>query len=107
MLTLNEQNFSQAVQNGNGVTLVDFWAPWCMPCRMIAPILDRVHRDYHSKIKIGKVNVDENPGLSSKYGVMAIPTLVLFKNGKEVKRVAGVLPERNLKALIDEVISTN
>jgi len=107
MLTLNEKNFAQEVVNGHGVTLVDFWAPWCMPCRMIAPILDKVNVEYRHKIKIGKVNVDENPTLSADHGIMAIPTLVLFKNGKEVKRIAGVLPERNIKAAIDEVIATH
>jgi len=73
---------------------------------MLGPIIDRIEQDYKQQIKIGKMNVDENPAVSAEYGIMSIPTIVLFKDGKEVKRVTGVLPERNLKAFIDQVLAT-
>lgn len=96
--TLTQHNFRQQVQAG--LILVDFWAPWCGPCKIIAPVLNEIAEEHSPKLRIGKVNVDNQQQLAAKYKVRNIPTLVLFKNGKEVKRFVGV---KSKKALIAEV----
>lgn len=106
MLTVTSQNFSQEVLSAKGVTLVDFWAPWCMPCRILGPILDKIDKDYAHRAKVAKMNVDENQAISAQYGIMAIPTMIVFKDGKEVKRVSGVLPEKNIRTMLDEVLAS-
>lgn len=87
---LNDQTF--ATQIKSGVTLVDFWAPWCMPCKMMIPVLNELAEDESHNAKIAKLNVDENQKTAAKYGVRGIPTSILFKNGKEIKRFVGVKP---------------
>jgi thioredoxin 1 len=87
-----------------GVTLVDFWAPWCGPCRMIAPILDELAGELKDKARIVKINVDENPQVASQFGVMSIPTLLLFKNGKKVDQRVGGQAKPQLKAFIEQAI---
>jgi thioredoxin 1 len=89
MIDLTKDNFDLEVVDESTPVLVDFWATWCGPCQMAGPILDELDKEYDGKIKIGKVNVDEEPGLAQKYGVMSIPTVVLFKEGKEVDRQIG------------------
>jgi thioredoxin 1 len=84
-----------------GVTLVDFWAPWCGPCRMIAPILDELAGELKEKAKIVKINVDENPLVAGQFGVMSIPTLLLFKDGKKVDQKVGGQPKPQLKAFVE------
>ena len=98
----NESSFSAAV--AQGVTLVDFWATWCMPCRMVAPVIDRLADDFDGRATVGKVDVDEEQELARQFGVMSIPTVVLFKDGKEVGRQVGAIAkfvlEEKLKALL-------
>ena len=85
MLNLTESTFQDEVLNSNGVVLVDFWASWCGPCRMVGPVLEEVAREKSAQVKVVKVNVDENPGLGSNYQVMSIPTMLIFKDGQRVR----------------------
>lgn len=105
MLQVTDQNFAQEVLDAKGVTIVDFWAPWCMPCRVLGPIIDRLAGFYTGRAKVVKVNVDQNPVTAGKYQIMAIPTVILFKDGKELHRVPGVLPEAALKKLVDTALA--
>ncbi|ADG82769.1 thioredoxin [Thermincola ferriacetica] len=104
VLTLTDANFGEQVENYEGVVLVDFWASWCGPCRMIAPVIDELAVEYDGKMKIGKVNVDENRATAAKYGVMSIPTLLVFKGGKEVDRLVGFRPKEDLKKELDKYV---
>jgi thioredoxin 1 len=101
LITVNENNFNQTLEESN-LVLVDFWAPWCGPCKMIAPILDQLNQESAGAVTIAKLNVDDNPALASQYGVMSIPTLKLFKDGKEVETIVGLQPLENLKNLIQK-----
>ena len=85
----------------SGVTLVDFWAPWCGPCQMQGPIVDKIAEEYDGKATVGKLNVDDNPETAAKFGVMSIPTLILFKDGEKVEQFTGVQSEKKLKAALD------
>jgi thioredoxin 1 len=87
-----------------GVTLVDFWAPWCGPCKMIAPLLDELAGELQGKAKIVKINVDENPGVAGQFGIMSIPTLLLFKDGKKIDQKVGGQPKPQLKAFIEQAL---
>ena len=104
VLTLTESNFDQEVIQSDKPVLVDFWAVWCAPCSMIAPIVEAIASEYEGKIKVGKVNVDENSQLAVRYGIRAIPTLLLFKDGKVVEQMIGVQHKEAIKALIDKYL---
>ncbi|NTV54530.1 MAG: thioredoxin, partial [Syntrophaceae bacterium] len=84
--------------------LVDFWAPWCGPCRAIAPVLEELAVEYKGKLTVAKVNVDENRKLAGNHGVMSIPTMILFKNGKVLDKVIGLVPKERLKELMDKAL---
>jgi thioredoxin len=99
---VNDANFEKEVLNSSQPVLVDFWAAWCAPCRMLAPTVESVAQEYQGKAKIVKLNVDENVGTSSSYGIKGIPTLVLFRNGKEADRVVGV--PSNAKDYISQML---
>jgi thioredoxin 1 len=96
LIDLSEATFK--AETAAGVTLVDFWAPWCGPCRMQTPILEQLAGTIGTAAKIGKVNVDENPSIAAEFGVSGIPTLIIFKNGAEVERFVGVQPAEVLQA---------
>jgi thioredoxin 1 len=87
IIELTSDNFD--AQIAKGTVLVDFWAPWCGPCRMVGPVIDEIAQEHGEKVVVGKVNVDENPGTASKFGVMSIPTIILFKDGQPSKKVVG------------------
>ena len=95
-MILNKDNFEEEVLKSEQPVLVDFWASWCGPCRMLAPTVDAIADDYASVVKVGKVNVDEDPDLARKYRVASIPTLIVFENGAEVRRSVGVVAREDI-----------
>jgi len=103
-VVVTDATFRKEVLSSSGPVLVDCWAPWCGPCRTVAPILDRLASEYAGRIKIAKLNVDENPGTASQYGIQSIPTMILFNKGREVNKLVGALPkaemQRHLQALL-------
>ena len=103
MLTLSETNFDSEVLSSPTPVLVDFWAEWCGPCKMISPILDELASEYDGKVKMGKVNIDDHQSLAIRFGVRAIPTLLIFKDGKVAEQIVGVKSKRDLKANLDKV----
>lgn len=97
---INKENFNEKVLNQEGIVLVDFWAEWCSPCRMMLPIIEEFAGE-QEQIKVCKVNVDDNPELASQYNVMSIPTFIIFKNGKEEKRLVGTQGKEDLEEAIN------
>ena len=87
--TLTDATFDDEVSKSATPVIVDFWAPWCGPCRMVGPVIDQIAEEHADKVSIGKLNVDENPGTAGKYGIMSIPTIILFKDGQPAKKVIG------------------
>ena len=96
---LTDVTFKKAIQN-HSLVVVDCWAPWCGPCRFLSPIIEEIARDYAGKIFFGKLNVDENPRVAMQYGIMSIPTLLIFKNGRLVDQIIGAMPRRMLEPRI-------
>ncbi|MGI8748622.1 MAG: thioredoxin [Deinococcus sp.] len=102
-MELTDNNFKGEIEQG--LTLVDFWAPWCGPCRMIAPVVEEIASQYEGKVKVGKLNVDDNQQVAMQFKVMSIPTLILFKDGQPVEGVVGAQPKRAFEALLDKHLS--
>lgn len=100
---LTHDNFNEIVKSDKPV-LVDFWASWCGPCRMVSPIIDRIAEEYAGKINVGKVNVDNEGALAAEFAIVSIPTVILFKNGKEVQKLVGVRSEDDYADMIDAVL---
>ena len=98
---ITDNNFQEAVMDNQGITVIDFWAEWCGPCRMIAPIVEELAHEYEGKALIGKLNVDENPEVSMKYGIRSIPTILIIKNGQVVDRQVGTTSKHILAAKIE------
>jgi len=101
---ITEKNFETEVLQAAEPVLIDFWAAWCGPCKMIAPVLEEVAEEFAGRIKVGKMNVDENGETPGKYGVMSIPTLILFDQGKEVSRVVGYQPKSQLVRYLSQAV---
>jgi len=103
IVSLTQENFAQQVVQSPVPVLVDFWAEWCGPCKMIAPLLDELAEEYDGKVKIGKVNIDEQQALAAQYGIRAIPTLLLFSKGQVADQIVGARSKRDFKASLDRV----
>jgi thioredoxin 1 len=99
-LTFTDADFK--AQTGEGLVLVDFWAPWCGPCRMVGPIIDEIARDYAGKVRVGKLNVDDNQQTAMTYRVMSIPTVILFKDGQPVESIVGAMPRGAYQQRLDK-----
>ncbi len=104
MVKLTKENFESEVIKSDVPVLVDFWASWCGPCRMVSPILDEIDQEYDNKIKVGKVNVDEQGELASEYAIVSIPTILIIKNGKIIEKLVGVHSKDEFCDVIDGVI---
>lgn len=104
-MDINEENFEQEVLQNAGVVLVDFWAPWCGPCKMMGPVLEEMAKEFEGKISVLKVNVDENPHISTEYEILSIPALKFFRQGKLVDEMVGLQPREVLAAKIKSLIS--
>ena len=96
-----DQNFASEVLESKDLVLVDFWADWCQPCRMLAPTIDKIAKDYAGKVKVGKVDTDANRDVAIKYSISAIPTVILFKNGQVAQKFVGLRQERDFKEALD------
>jgi thioredoxin 1 len=103
-VAVTDSSFEQDVINSEVPVLVDFWAPWCGPCRMVAPVVDEIAEQYEGKIKVVKLNTDENPNVASQYGIRSIPTLMLFKSGQRVDVVVGAVPKATLANTIEKYL---
>lgn len=103
IVTLTQENFAQNVLQSPTPVLVDFWAEWCGPCKMIAPILDELADEYSGKVTIGKVNIDDHQSIAAEYGIRAIPTLLVFNKGQVADQIVGARGKRDLKASLDRV----
>jgi thioredoxin 1 len=102
---ITDANFDVEVKQSNIPVLIDFWAPWCNPCKMIVPMIERLSAEFAGKIKIGKMDIDANPITPSTFGVRSMPTLLFFKNGQMVEQVVGVIPEVQIKKVIEKVLA--
>lgn len=102
-MQFTDQNFDQEVIKSDKIALVDFWAPWCGPCQMMGPIIEELAKEVGDKFKVGKLNVDENPETSQKYGIMSIPAIKIFKGGQVVKEFVGVQDGGSLKSELESL----
>ena len=104
MVHLTTDNFETEVLKNEGIIIVDFWADWCGPCRIIAPILEKIAEEFAGKVTIGKVNVDQEGSIAQNYNIRSIPTLIFFKNGQEEKRTIGVMPKNEIAGILTDLV---
>ncbi len=104
-LTFTDDNYDAEVKNSADPVLIDFWATWCPPCKMLAPIIDEIADELVGKLKVGKVDTDASPGIRDSFGINSIPTVVLLKSGKEVERIVGFMPKKNLLSKLEPHLS--
>ena len=105
IVDLTSAAWDSEVLEASGLVMIDFWAVWCGPCRMIAPAIEELAKEYAGQVKVGKLNTDENPEVATKYKIMGIPTVMFFKDGQKVDQVVGAVPKPQLKAKIDSLLS--
>ncbi len=105
LIELTDSNFDQEVLQNDGITLVDFWAPWCGPCRMVGPIVEEIAKEYAGKAKVGKLNTDEAPQTAAKFGIRSIPTLIIFKGSDVVEQIVGAVPKDQITEKLDNTLS--
>lgn len=105
IVNVDQDSFQKTVLDSQKPVLVDFWAPWCGPCRAVAPVVEELAKDYKDKVEFTKLNVDEAPFVASKFGVMSIPTIIVFKDGKPVQHAIGYQPKDQLKKLLDGALA--
>ncbi|MCJ7514842.1 MAG: thioredoxin [Dehalococcoidia bacterium] len=105
MINVDQSSFERDVLNSQMPVLVDFWAPWCGPCKAVAPIVEELAKEYKGRIEFAKLNVDDAPFVASKYGVMSIPTIMVFKSGKPMQHAIGYQPKEQLKKLLDKALA--
>jgi thioredoxin 1 len=101
---ITDSNFSEVVTNSDKPVVVDFWAAWCGPCRMVGPLIEEMHGEYDGRAVVGKVDVDQNPGVSAQFGVRSIPTILFIKNGEVVDKVVGAVPKATLTQKLDAIL---
>jgi len=99
-------NWESEVLNAQGLVMIDFWAPWCGPCRMISPTVEELSKEYSGRLKVMKLNTDENSEIATKYKIMGIPTIIFFKNGAKLDQIVGVVPKQQLKAKIESFLNS-
>jgi thioredoxin 1 len=102
MMVINSNNFDETI--GNGVVLVDFWATWCKPCRMQAPVIEEIQKEMVSKIKVGKLDIDKSPDIADRYGIQSIPTMIIFKNGKPIEQFVGITAKEKILEAINKLL---
>jgi thioredoxin 1 len=102
---LNDENFEEEVLNSEVPVLVDFWAEWCAPCLIVAPVLEEISRKYEGRLKVGRLNVDESPLTTAKYGIRSIPTFIIFKDGKVLGQTVGAMPREAFEVKIGEILN--
>lgn len=105
-VTFTDQSFQEKVLKSEKPVLVDFWAPWCGPCRMVSPVIEELAKEFDGKVVIGKMNVDENPQVAGQFGIMSIPTVMLFHGGKPVKALIGAQGKDTYKKVLNESLSS-
>ena len=103
-IEVNDSNFDQMVLQAKMPVLVDLWAPWCAPCHMVAPVVEELASEYDGRVSFAKLNVDQNPRTASRYGIMSIPTLLIFKDGKPISNIVGFRPKAELKRSLDAAL---
>ena len=104
-IKVDEKTWDQEVLKAQGLVMVDFWAVWCGPCQMVAPIVEDLSNEYAGRLKVAKLNTDENPTVASRYQIMGIPTLLFFKDGKPVDKIVGAAPKKQFKDKIDSLLT--
>lgn len=104
LIELNESNFQEEVLNSTLPVLVDMWAPWCMPCRMVAPAVEKIAQNNSDKLKVCKLNVDDNQNLAAQYNIQGIPALLIFKDGKEYDRIVGAVPPQVIQTKLENIL---
>jgi thioredoxin 1 len=104
VVEVSDAEFESSIVQSDKPALVDFWAEWCQPCKMLAPVVEEIAGEYIDKVRVAKVNVDDNPAIATKFGIRGIPTLLLFKEGKVVQQMVGVKPKADITKAIDEIL---